>query len=46
MTSSIVSMGSPAFRPTTSPSHRPSSMKEMTVLPISFIVAAWPISPQ
>jgi hypothetical protein len=36
----------PALPPTTSPSQSPSSMKEMTVLPMSFMVEPWPISPQ
>ena len=36
----------PARPATASPSHSPSSMKEMMVLPISFTTEAWPISPQ
>ena len=46
MTSIMVSMERPALRPTTNPSHRPSSMKEMMVLPMSFTIEAWPTSPQ
>ena len=39
-------MERPALRPTTRPSHSPSSMNEMMVLPMSFTTEAWPISPQ
>ena len=45
-TSSSSASATPHFRATTSPSQKPSSMKEISVLPTSLTTEAWPTSPQ